>query len=137
MCNPSTTPNQHPHCTSTNRQTCPCMSWAGLCFTCGDSDSHLLRGSLGPPESISRMASRSVQPFLQGSHDRQTNRPTDRQTMLLRPQQWATTSWCSERLTLRNMNAEHLTSSVPPTTSTTSMRLERINSTYSCVRDRP
>ena len=35
------------------------------------------RGSLGPPESTTQTASRSVQPFLQGSRSWQTNRPTD------------------------------------------------------------
>jgi len=47
----------------------------------GDLDPHLIRGSFGPPESSTRTASRSVQPFLQGSlvwqTDRQTDRPTD------------------------------------------------------------
>jgi len=33
----------------------------------GDLDPHLLHGSLGPPESSTQIASRSVQPFLQGS----------------------------------------------------------------------
>jgi len=38
-----------------------------------------------PPEFTSQMASRSVQPFLQGSRfDRQTDEPIDRQTTLLR-----------------------------------------------------
>jgi len=36
-------------------------------FPWGDLDAHLIRGSLGPPESSTEMASRSVQPFLQGS----------------------------------------------------------------------
>jgi len=33
----------------------------------GDLDRHLIRGYLGPPKSSTQMASRSVQPFLQGS----------------------------------------------------------------------
>jgi len=33
---------------------------------------HLIHGSLGPPKLITQMASRSVQPFLQGSRSRQT-----------------------------------------------------------------
>ena len=40
---------------------------------------YLIRGSFGPPESSTQTASRSLQPFLQGSlvwqTDRQTNRP--------------------------------------------------------------
>jgi len=49
------------------------MSWAceNCPFTCGDLDPHLIHGSLGPPESISWTASRSVQLFLpwHGQHD--------------------------------------------------------------------
>ena len=41
----------------------------------GDMDPHLLHGSLGPPESSTQTASRSVQPFLQGSLVWQTDRP--------------------------------------------------------------
>ena len=41
----------------------------------GDLDLHLIRGSLDPPESSTQMASRSVQPFLQGSLVWQTDRP--------------------------------------------------------------
>jgi len=33
----------------------------------GDLDHNLIRGSLGQPESLTQTASRSVQPFLQGS----------------------------------------------------------------------
>jgi len=39
-----------------------------------------MHGSLGPRESATQMASRSVQPFLQSSRSSQTNWPTDRQT---------------------------------------------------------
>jgi len=49
-------------------------------FACGDLDPSLTHGSLGPPESTSQTASRSVQLFLQGSRLWQTNRLTDRQT---------------------------------------------------------
>jgi len=44
---------------------------------------HLTYASMGSPESTTQMASQSVQPFLQGSESWQTDRPTDRQTMLL------------------------------------------------------
>jgi len=40
-----------------------------------DLDPHLIHGSLGPPASSTQTASRSVQPFLQGSQ--LTDRPTD------------------------------------------------------------
>jgi len=46
----------------------------------GGSGPHLTHGSLGPPESSTQMASRSVQPFLQGSLVWQTDRPTDHTT---------------------------------------------------------
>ena len=36
-------------------------------YTLGDLDRYLKRSSLGQTESITQMASRSVQPFLQGS----------------------------------------------------------------------
>jgi len=36
-------------------------------FPWGDLDPHLIHGPLGPPESTSQTASRSVQPFFQGS----------------------------------------------------------------------
>ena len=39
----------------------------------GGSGPHLIHGSLGPPESWSQTASRSVQPFLQGWCDRPTD----------------------------------------------------------------
>jgi len=44
---------------------------------------HLIHGFLGPPESSTQMASRSAQPFLQGSLVWQTDRQTDRQTTIL------------------------------------------------------
>jgi len=48
----------------------------------GDLNPHLIHGPLGPPKSSTQTASRSVQPFLQGSlvwqTDRQTDRPADR-----------------------------------------------------------
>jgi len=43
-------------------------------FTCGNLDPIFRHGSLGPPESIFRTASRSVQPLLQGSRSWQTDR---------------------------------------------------------------
>jgi len=50
-------------------------------FPWGHVGPHLIHGSLGPPECSTQMASRSVQPFLQGSlllgADRQTDRSTD------------------------------------------------------------
>jgi len=50
------------------------------CPFAGGSGPHLMHGSLGPRESATQMASRSVQPFLQSSRSSQTNWPTDRQT---------------------------------------------------------
>jgi len=47
----------------------------------GDLDPHLILGSLGPPKSSIQTASRSVQPFLQGSLVWQTDRPTDHATL--------------------------------------------------------
>ena len=47
-------------------------------FPWGDLDPHVIYGSLGPPESSTQMAVRSVQPFLQGSLVWQTNRAKDR-----------------------------------------------------------
>jgi len=46
----------------------------------GDLDPHLIHGSLDPPESTTRVASRPVQPFLQHSRSQQTDRQTDRAT---------------------------------------------------------
>jgi len=44
-------------------------------FPCGDVDLNLIHGSLGPPESSTQTASRSVQLFLQGLQAWQTDRP--------------------------------------------------------------
>jgi len=44
----------------------------------GDLDSHLIRGSFGPPKSTTQTVSRSVHLFLRGSRVWQTDRPTDR-----------------------------------------------------------
>jgi len=49
----------------------------------GDLEPHLTDGSLVQPESTAQTASRSVQPFLQGSLVWQIDRQTDRQTTLL------------------------------------------------------
>jgi len=49
----------------------------------GDLNLHLIHSSLGPPESSTQTASRSVQPFLQCSLVWQTDQHTDRQTTLL------------------------------------------------------
>jgi len=43
-----------------------------------DLDPHLIHGCLDPPKSSNQMASRSVQPFLQGSLVWQADRPTNR-----------------------------------------------------------
>ena len=63
------------------------LQWAPLSPTIapshGDLDFRLTHGSLGPPESSTQTASRSVQPFLQGSLLWQADRLTDRQTTLL------------------------------------------------------
>jgi len=45
-----------------------------------DVDLHLMRGSLDPPESSNRTASRSIKRFLHGSLVWQTDRPTDHAT---------------------------------------------------------
>jgi len=50
----------------------------------GDVNPHLIHGPFSPPMSSTQTASRSVQPFLQGSLVWQTDRPTDRQTDRLR-----------------------------------------------------
>ena len=49
----------------------------------GYLDRHLIHGFLGPPESWTQTASRSVQPFLQLELTAVTDRHTDRQTTLL------------------------------------------------------
>jgi len=46
-----------------------------LPFPTGDLDPHLMRGSLGPPESSTQTTSWSVQPLLQGSLMWQADRP--------------------------------------------------------------
>jgi len=43
----------------------------------GGSGPHLIHGSLSPPEPTTQIASRSIQPFLQGSQLWQTDRQTD------------------------------------------------------------
>jgi len=48
-------------------------------------DLRLTHASMHPPESRSQTASRSVQPFLQGSRSCHTDRPTDRPTDLATP----------------------------------------------------
>jgi len=59
----------------------------------GELDPHLIHGSLDPPESTTQRASRSVQPFMQGSRSWQTDRPTDHATSVTigRTLQWRTT----------------------------------------------
>jgi len=47
-------------------------------FLWGDLNPHPTHGPLGPPKSSTQTASRSVQPFLQGSLVWQTDRQTDR-----------------------------------------------------------
>jgi len=49
-------------------------------FPCWDLDSHLIHGSLDPSKSSTQTASRSVQPFLQGSLVWQTEWLTDHAT---------------------------------------------------------
>jgi len=51
-----------------------------LLLPTGDLDCHLIHGSLGPSKSSTKMASRSVQSFLQGSLMWQTDRPTEHTT---------------------------------------------------------
>jgi len=81
-----------------DRYSCFCTAHCrmSLCFTMGlpfshsklpilvgDPDPNLIHGSAGPPDSTSQTASRSVEPFLHGSHsvrDRQTDQPTDHTT---------------------------------------------------------
>jgi len=46
-----------------------------------DMDRHPIHGSLGPSESSSQMASRSIQLFLEGSRLQQIYRPTDNTTL--------------------------------------------------------
>jgi len=59
------------------------LPWKLFLSMRGDLDPHLTHGSLGLPESSTQAASRSVQPFLQGSLVWQRDRQTDRQTTLL------------------------------------------------------
>ena len=52
-------------------------------FPWGNPDPHLIHGDCGPPHITCQTASRSVQPFLQGTsslHHRLTVQQTDRQT---------------------------------------------------------
>ena len=53
------------------------LSPSKLPLPMGDLDPHLMHGSPGPPESSTQTASRSVQPFLQGSLVWQTDWQTD------------------------------------------------------------
>jgi len=51
---------------------CYTLQWAepfslNIAPSPGESGPHLMRGSLDPPESTTQTASRSVEPFLQGS----------------------------------------------------------------------
>jgi len=77
---PLCTPSSTPQLVSTDGHVwhCPGMapfhprSWP---CTHGDLDSHLTRGSLGPPKSTSQTAYRSVQPFTVVTERRQTYRP--------------------------------------------------------------
>jgi len=59
-----------------------------ICPFHGGSGPHLIHGSPGPPKSSTQKATRSVQPFLQGSlvwpTDRQTDRSTDHATRSVR-----------------------------------------------------
>jgi len=52
-------------------------------FPWGDLNPYLIHGPLGPPQSSTQTASRSVQPFLQDSLAWQTDRPTDHATRSL------------------------------------------------------
>jgi len=52
-------------------------------FPWGDVNPHLIHGPLGPAKSLTQTASRSVQPFLQGSLVWQTDRQTDHATRSL------------------------------------------------------
>jgi len=58
-----------------------CFKIATSCVGVEDLDPHLTHGSLGPPESTTQTASRSVQPFLQGSRLWQTDRQTSQSTL--------------------------------------------------------
>jgi len=70
-------------------ESCYTLQWAAclplwkLSLPMWISGSHLTHDSLAPPEFLTQTASRSVQLFLQGSLLWQTDRQTDRQTMLL------------------------------------------------------
>ena len=60
------------------------MQWAPLSTRIapshGGSEPHVIHGSLSPPESRTQTATRSLQPFLQGSLVWQTDRRTDHAT---------------------------------------------------------
>jgi len=51
------------------------LSYKNWPFQRGDLDPHIIHGSVDPPELSTQTASRSVQPFLQGSLVWQTDRP--------------------------------------------------------------
>jgi len=80
---------------------------------------HLIHDSVGPPESTTQTASRSVQPFLQGhDRDRQTIRQTDHATSsvtigciyvrstAMRPKKSLDTKTCISELISQNARAE-------------------------------
>ena len=68
-------------------------------FYLGDRNPHLIHGSLGPPDLAPQTVSQSVQPFVQGSR----TRPTDRQTEIetgrhtVTHTEWPKHSVCSNR----------------------------------------
>jgi len=68
---------------------------------------HLIRGFLGPPDSTFQTASRSVQPFLQGSRSWQTDRQTDHATPSVTIGRYVAL-WCgSKRWTVGGFVTEH------------------------------
>jgi len=70
----------------------------------GDPDPHLIHGSVGPSESTTQMASRSVQPFLYGSRMWPTDTHTDRLKLHLQKEATSLHSvrvmWLNNKVTL-------------------------------------
>ena len=67
-----------------------------LALPMGHLDSRLIHGSPGPPESLTQMATRSVQPFLQGSLVWQTDRRIYVRSTAMRPKNTQKARQCTE-----------------------------------------
>jgi len=88
---------------------CNAFQWGGeqpskISLLLEDPDPHLIHGSLGPSESTTQMASRSVQPFLYGSRMWPTDTHTDRLKLHLQKEATSLHSvrvmWLNNKVTL-------------------------------------